>query len=104
MIRRPPRPTLFPYTTLYRSHDSAVGRLLQYGGEQRLAYDARFLLVRRDQDRQCRRVAAMDAVQGRRAWGTMRGEALEVSQPRELADEGGEQEEADQALADEQVG
>src|SRR5260221_7263483 len=25
MIRRPPRSTLFPYTTLFRSHDVAVG-------------------------------------------------------------------------------
>src|SRR2546425_5205125 len=24
MIRRPPRSTLFPYTTLFRSHDSAI--------------------------------------------------------------------------------
>src|SRR2546428_3705757 len=27
MIRRPPRSTLFPYTTLFRSTDSAVGLL-----------------------------------------------------------------------------
>src|SRR5436853_7447286 len=26
MIRRPPRSTLFPYTTLFRSHDPAAGR------------------------------------------------------------------------------
>src|SRR2546430_7798108 len=26
MIRRPPRSTLFPYTTLFRSHDAAVLR------------------------------------------------------------------------------
>src|SRR5256885_13159350 len=26
MIRRPPRSTLFPYTTLFRSHVEAVGR------------------------------------------------------------------------------
>src|SRR2546427_6000608 len=25
MIRRPPRSTLFPYTTLFRSHDSTAG-------------------------------------------------------------------------------
>src|SRR3712207_8430990 len=25
MIRRPPRSTLFPYTTLFRSHDHTVG-------------------------------------------------------------------------------
>src|SRR2546427_6353615 len=27
MIRRPPRSTLFPYTTLFRSHSSEVARL-----------------------------------------------------------------------------
>src|SRR5256885_3529073 len=27
MIRRPPRSTLFPYTTLFRSHDDPDGRL-----------------------------------------------------------------------------
>src|SRR5260370_40793319 len=27
MIRRPPRSTLFPYTTLFRSHDRAFGRI-----------------------------------------------------------------------------
>src|SRR2546422_9324781 len=26
MIRRPPRSTLFPYTTLFRSHDEALAR------------------------------------------------------------------------------
>src|SRR5256885_4530723 len=30
MIRRPPRSTLFPYTTLFRSHDIAA--LVQYKG------------------------------------------------------------------------
>src|SRR2546427_8492979 len=29
MIRRPPRSTLFPYTTLFRSHDSFEGAVLQ---------------------------------------------------------------------------
>src|ERR1044071_10023440 len=34
MIRRPPRSTLFPYTTLFRSHCAGVGRdrFLQSGG------------------------------------------------------------------------
>src|SRR3712207_8196117 len=27
MIRRPPRSTLFPYTTLFRSHQQIVGRV-----------------------------------------------------------------------------
>src|SRR5687768_17902174 len=34
MIRRPPRSTLFPYTTLFRSHDQPV-----YAIEPRLAAD-----------------------------------------------------------------
>src|SRR3712207_7478222 len=33
MIRRPPRSTLFPYTTLFRSLDVALGRLLEEGLE-----------------------------------------------------------------------
>src|SRR5258708_14939582 len=28
MIRRPPRSTLFPYTTLFRSHDALIGEKL----------------------------------------------------------------------------
>src|SRR3990170_2598426 len=32
MIRRPPRSTLFPYTTLFRSHDALVCRHRQDGG------------------------------------------------------------------------
>ena len=46
----------------------------------------------------------MDAAQGRRPCRAMRREALQVSQPRELVDEAGEQEEADHALPDEQFG
>src|SRR6266404_6939836 len=35
MIRRPPRSTLFPYTTLFRSRDAAAaGHQLQYGHGQ----------------------------------------------------------------------
>src|SRR5688572_30994561 len=39
MIRRPPRSTLFPYTTLFRSHDAerrAHGRPFANGAEQQL--------------------------------------------------------------------
>src|SRR2546430_6006881 len=37
MIRRPPRSTLFPYTTLFRSDDYTLGRLLkESGARQRL--------------------------------------------------------------------
>src|SRR3712207_8324765 len=31
MIRRPPRSTLFPYTTLFRSRDRGAGHLLSAG-------------------------------------------------------------------------
>src|SRR2546430_9078236 len=31
MIRRPPRSTLFPYTTLFRSHLAAAGRVRRLG-------------------------------------------------------------------------
>src|SRR3712207_6974416 len=46
MIRRPPRSTLFPYTTLFRSRDAARGR----DGRRRLgeAADRRRLVVERD--------------------------------------------------------
>src|SRR5438105_10733495 len=37
MIRRPPRSTLFPYTTLFRSHDGP-GRSPPVGGEARLEF------------------------------------------------------------------
>src|SRR2546422_4542114 len=37
MIRRPPRSTLFPYTTLFRSHDEQVRLLLRHDGEGHLA-------------------------------------------------------------------
>src|SRR3712207_8372531 len=33
MIRRPPRSTLFPYTTLFRSHLVGADALLRAGGE-----------------------------------------------------------------------
>src|SRR5438034_4577436 len=32
MIRRPPRSTLFPYTTLFRSHERAIERLADRSG------------------------------------------------------------------------
>src|SRR3712207_8561982 len=36
MIRRPPRSTLFPYTTLFRSEESMLFRLPQGGGDNGL--------------------------------------------------------------------
>src|SRR2546425_3292797 len=41
MIRRPPRSTLFPYTTLFRSHER--GQSLSGGQRQRLAIARMFL-------------------------------------------------------------
>src|SRR2546425_8851082 len=37
MIRRPPRSTLFPYTTLFRSHHLVGGRVGFAGGRSRFA-------------------------------------------------------------------
>src|SRR3712207_7042311 len=48
MIRRPPRSTLFPYTTLFRSPDGELGGLAdpdpRFGTEPRDARDARVAL------------------------------------------------------------
>src|SRR2546430_11770218 len=45
MIRRPPRSTLFPYTTLFRSHSDAIlrrrSRTHSQGGVRREGSDAR---------------------------------------------------------------
>src|SRR5687768_17836360 len=38
MIRRPPRSTLFPYTTLFRSHDRAVRQGIVGAGENHLTW------------------------------------------------------------------
>src|SRR5260370_13925929 len=38
MIRRPPRSTLFPYTTLFRSHRQHIRRGLLQDSDARLAY------------------------------------------------------------------
>src|SRR5256886_7499182 len=35
MIRRPPRSTLFPYTTLFRSKSCGVGRIVHWRGQRR---------------------------------------------------------------------
>src|SRR3712207_9578152 len=45
MIRRPPRSTLFPYTTLFRSErDARAGRVLEEEVHDRLAAQGRQLL------------------------------------------------------------
>src|SRR5258708_27554538 len=52
MIRRPPRSTLFPYTTLFRSHHAGVCRLSaadRKSGEESAPTLARMVLWRRRQ-------------------------------------------------------
>src|SRR5260370_1787068 len=39
MIRRPPRSTLFPYTTLFRSHPQRGGRNSEQSGETLAVHD-----------------------------------------------------------------
>src|SRR2546426_12829653 len=51
MIRRPPRSTLFPYTTLFRSHVSAET-------SRRLACDATRVVMRHDPDGRVTEVGA----------------------------------------------
>src|SRR4026209_3062628 len=43
MIRRPPRSTLFPYTTLFRSRDALSGRIAELGAEISADYQGRDL-------------------------------------------------------------
>src|SRR3712207_8136783 len=45
MIRRPPRSTLFPYTTLFRSEVGALPQGIHEGGEQRPAQARKRLLA-----------------------------------------------------------
>src|SRR5256885_2775089 len=42
MIRRPPRSTLFPYTTLFRSNDNLYRKFCDAAGRPELADDPRF--------------------------------------------------------------
>src|SRR5690348_17988284 len=48
MIRRPPRSTLFPYTTLFRSRDD-VDRIGQVGGDTHRTRDGAHHVIRRNQ-------------------------------------------------------
>src|SRR5687767_15240365 len=43
MLRRPPRATLFPYTTLFRSHDRAIDERLERRHERALDGDEQVL-------------------------------------------------------------
>src|SRR3712207_6969305 len=53
MIRRPPRSTLFPYTTLFRSRDPRIGDRLErlYLGDHFFSCLSRQLLARSHRDR-----------------------------------------------------
>src|SRR5437016_10804032 len=52
MLRRPPSSTLFPYTTLFRSHVNAEPRTLQHRGPQLHARPERRNCLKRDEQRQ----------------------------------------------------
>src|SRR2546427_4728244 len=62
MIRRPPRSTLFPYTTLFRSHYDAYGSLGKFGLfnggviRGRMAMLSHIMLYRSHQDRKSTRL------------------------------------------------
>src|SRR5256886_1874796 len=73
MIRRPPRSTLFPYTTLFRSEDVAVSR------------DARSLTFSSNQDDIDRRHLWRVKIDGGKPEALSKGETMEWS-PVELAD------------------
>src|SRR5256885_9075426 len=55
MIRRPPRFTLFPYTTLFRSRPAAVRRHVRGANQQPLVSVCHSLGRRRPRGNQCRR-------------------------------------------------
>src|SRR2546430_14362116 len=78
MIRRPPRSTLFPYTTLFRSPFddarlsavAALGAIARGGAEGRLAVAGRFLgTVPRADDYLVRRLAAERLPDAADRWG-----------------------------------
>src|SRR5256886_1622635 len=61
MIRRPPRSTLFPYTTLFRSAVGSHGRLLDHFFELRSEFAPAPLACLRLGDLRCRRVEQDDS-------------------------------------------
>src|SRR2546427_4990773 len=64
MIRRPPRSTLFPYTTLFRSHYDLEAAVLEREDRGHAGLDRRALVVGGDQDRDGReRVALHQALE-----------------------------------------
>src|SRR5690349_24017849 len=56
MIRRPPRSTLFPYTTLFRSSFSARDEFARPSGRDRWAKEAHGVLRQRWKDRKSTRL------------------------------------------------
>src|SRR3712207_8992731 len=60
MIRRPPRSTLFPYTTLFRSDDQPLE--VQLEGDPQVQVDAERIVVG---DERARGRAALDGLQDR---------------------------------------
>src|SRR2546429_5673599 len=46
MIRRPPRSTLFPYTTLFRSYDAGGKEAIGFIGSNRTSNEENYLLQR----------------------------------------------------------
>src|SRR5256886_10632255 len=58
MIRRPPRSTLFPYTTLFRSHIKATFREIVVNGKKYDSVDAMPPDVRRTYEQAMARVAS----------------------------------------------
>src|SRR5688572_32028772 len=54
MIRLPPRSTLFPYTTLFRSDLELVGRIVEREHVLDLLSDHALFVVRRDHERRAR--------------------------------------------------
>src|SRR5256885_6549240 len=78
MIRRPPRSTLFPYTTLFRSHRD--GRALHLGHEPGIELD----LCRTDggvADHLVERIAAIGGVDQRQLFGRSEEHTSELQSP-----------------------
>src|SRR3712207_7372196 len=61
MIRRPPRSTLFPYTTLFRSPESFRRRLRGAGRSRSELLPARRVARRRAAEQLARRARALDS-------------------------------------------
>src|SRR2546430_15593349 len=74
MIRRPPRSTLFPYTTLFRSRISdqwkcqTCGEMADLNTTPRLLEQNFDSLLQTDAARKVRRLSRVDGMTGRRHW------------------------------------